>query len=115
MKMARGLQSPMKSPKVWAVNFEKVLNRPSPPNTADISTAPFLDLQINTEEPSTEEIVQAALKMENGRASGSDKISAEMIKASLGACITLWIAFFACIWKSKKVLKNGEKEHSSSF
>ena len=94
---------------VWAQHFEKVLNRPSPPNTADIPTTPFLELQINTEEPSTEELVQAARKLKNGRAPGSDRISAEMIKASLGACITVWITFFACIWKSEKVPEEWRK------
>ena len=64
----------------WAVYFEKVFNRPSPPNTADIPTT-------------------------HCRALGSDKISAEMIKISSGACITVWIAFFACIWKSVKMPK----------
>ena len=81
----------------WAVNFEKVINRTSPPNIADISKTPFLDLKNKTEEPSTEEIVQTASKMDNSRAPGSDKISAEMVKTSLGTCITVWIAVFGCI------------------
>ena len=74
--------APDKIYEVWAVHFEKILNRHSPPNIADIPTTPFLDLQINTEEPSTEEIVQTVRKMKNGRAPGSDKISGEMIKTS---------------------------------
>ena len=75
-------------------------------------TLPFLELQINTEEPSTEELVQAARKLKNGRAPGSDRISAEMIKASLGACITVWITFFACIWKIRESPRRMEKKHT---
>ena len=68
------VSAPDEISEVWALHFEKVLNRPSPPDTADIPTTPFLELQINTAEPSTEELTQAARKLKNGRVPGSNRI-----------------------------------------
>ncbi|XP_065568853.1 uncharacterized protein LOC136032470 [Artemia franciscana] len=60
--------------------------------------------------------------MKNGRAPGNGNTSAEIMKASVGACITVWIIFFARIWKSEKVpeewikstlIKLSKKGHAS--
>ncbi|XP_065576374.1 uncharacterized protein LOC136037582 [Artemia franciscana] len=80
---------PSEIAEVWALHFEKVLNRPHPLDPPDIPVTPCLNLQISTEEPSDVEISQAACKLKNRRAAGTDKISAEMIKASLSVCMTV--------------------------
>ncbi|XP_065577531.1 uncharacterized protein LOC136038388 [Artemia franciscana] len=94
---------PSEIAEVWASHFEKVLNRPHPLDPPDIPVTPCLNLQISTEEPSDLEISQAACKLKNGRAAGTDRISVEMIKASLSICMTVWLTLFASIWKSEKV------------
>ena len=94
---------PSEIAEVWALHFEKVLNRPHSLNPPDIPVTPCLNLQISTEEPSDVEISLAACKLKNGRAAGRDRISAEMIKTSLTVCMTVWLTLFASIWKSEKV------------
>ncbi|XP_065580172.1 uncharacterized protein LOC136040034 [Artemia franciscana] len=94
---------PLEIAKVWTLHFEKVLNRPRPLDPPDIPVTPCLNLQISNEEPSDVEISQAACKLKNGRAAGTDRISVEMIKASLSVCMTVWLTLFASIWKSEKV------------
>ncbi|XP_065582594.1 uncharacterized protein LOC136041763 [Artemia franciscana] len=94
---------PSEITEVWALHFEKVLNGPRPLDPPDIPVTPCLNLQISTEEPSDVEISQAGCKLKNGRAAGTDRISAEMIKASLSVCMTVWLTLFASIWTSEKV------------
>ena len=51
----------------------------------------------------------AVKKLKNGRAPGVDGITAEMLKASLRACITVWTALLVAIWNSEKVPKDWTK------
>ncbi|PVD29435.1 hypothetical protein C0Q70_08686 [Pomacea canaliculata] len=65
----------------WREHFESVLNRPDPPQLADIQPA-AIDLDICTDPPSLEEVT-AIKTMKRGKAPGADGITAEMLKADL--------------------------------
>ncbi|PVD27010.1 hypothetical protein C0Q70_12160 [Pomacea canaliculata] len=66
----------------WKEHFESVLNRPDPPQLADIQPA-AIDLDICTDPPSLEEVTAAIKKMKSGKAPGADGITAEMLKADV--------------------------------
>ena len=63
----------------WAEHFEELLNRPTPRNPPEIQPAD-LDLPINCEKPSRNEIRKAIMKLKNGKAAGVDNIPSETLK-----------------------------------
>ena len=87
----------------------EVLNRPRPDDPEVVPDKPFLQIDVSADPPSTEEVTTAVKKLENGRAPGVDGITAEMLKASLRACITVWTALLVAIWNSEKVPKDWTK------
>ena len=66
----------------WAEHFKELLNRPTPPKPPDIQLAD-LDLPINCEKVSRNEIRKAIMKLKNGKAAGADNIPAEVLKANI--------------------------------
>lgn len=63
----------------WLEYFEELLNRPVPTDPPDFQPAE-IELNINCEIPSTEEIREAIKIMKDGNAAGLDGISAEAKK-----------------------------------
>ena len=63
----------------WVEHFSEVLNRPDPKNSPDIAPASE-DLDINTDPPTREEIIQALKTLKNNKAPGQDAIKAELFK-----------------------------------
>ena len=88
---------------VWASHFEKLLNRPPPEDPPEIPATTLFSLDISTDPPSSTEIIAAAKKLKNGKSPGEDRISAEMIKATVMTCIKFWTALFAVIWTTAKI------------
>ena len=90
----------------WADYFENLLNRPSPSVPPDIPDSPFLDLLINENEPTADEILSASKKLKNGKSPGSDRISGEMVKSSIRRSLSVWLVFFSLLWQKEKVPKD---------
>ena len=63
----------------WKKHFEQILNRPVPPDLANITEAKG-DLDINLEPRTIDEIIAAIRKLKNNKAPGEDGICAEMLK-----------------------------------
>ena len=66
----------------WAEHFEKLFNRPAPENPPDIAEAE-INIDINCDPPTREEIIRAIKKMENGKAAGPDGIPEKALKADV--------------------------------
>ena len=88
---------------LWASHSERLLSRPPPNEPPNISATLSFSLRISVEPPSATEIQAAAKILKNGKSSGEDHTSAEMIKVSIAALIKFWTAFFATIWEKVKL------------
>ncbi|VDO70658.1 unnamed protein product, partial [Schistosoma margrebowiei] len=62
----------------WVEYFEELLNRPAPMNPPDIEAA-HIDLPIDVNPPTKEEIRMAVRQIKNGKAAGPDNIPAEAL------------------------------------
>ena len=100
------ISDPQKADERWASHFEKVLNRPRPDDPETVPDTPFLQIDVSADPPSTVEVTTAVKKLKNGRAPGVDGITAEMLKASLRACMFVWTALLVAIWNNEKVPKD---------
>ena len=86
----------------WAEHFREVLNRPPPEETADIPEAQE-DLDIDTEPPTKEEIVDAIKTLKNGKSPGQDNLDAELFKADPELAADILQPLFTSIWEGEKV------------
>ena len=94
----------------WAEHFEELLNRPAPPNPPDIDPAD-VDLPINCEKPTRDEIRRAITQMKNGKAAGPDDIPAEALKADLEASVEMLYPLFERIWEEEEVPADWKEGH----
>ena len=63
----------------WKEHFQTILNRPEPTETTQIPEAEE-DMDVNTDQPTLEEVKMAIKVMKNGKSPGSDGVTAEMLK-----------------------------------
>ncbi|VDO49087.1 unnamed protein product [Schistosoma margrebowiei] len=69
--------------------FEELLNRPAPMNPPDIKAA-HIDLPINVNPPTTEEIRMAIRQIKSGNTAGPDNIPAEALKTAFLQLNNIW-------------------------
>ena len=86
----------------WAEHFEDLLNRPASANPPDIEPA-NVDLPINCEKPTRDEIRKAITLIKSGKAAGPDDIPAEALKADLDASVEMLYPLFERIWEEEDV------------
>ncbi|KAK7090431.1 hypothetical protein V1264_010229 [Littorina saxatilis] len=86
----------------WAQHFEDLLNRPSPPSPPAIEPSD-VDLPVNCEKPTREEIRKAITLLKNGKAAGPDDIPAEALKADIDASVEMLYPLFERIWDEEDV------------
>jgi len=67
------------------------------PTSSRYPCNPLLNIQISIEELRDVEVRQATRKLKNGRAAGTDRISAEMIKTSMNTFMDVRLTLFAII------------------
>ena len=84
----------------WHDHFQSILNRPSPENEADIPEAD-VDLNINVDPPTEEEIICSMKAMKSGKAGGKDGVTADMLKAELNKAPKLLLKTYSSIWDSE--------------
>ena len=69
------------------------MNRPSPSNTPETQPAD-LELPINCEKPSRNEIRKAVMKLTNDKAPEADNIPAEALKADIDTTVEMLYPLF---------------------
>ena len=84
----------------WQNHFQSILNRPSPDEEADIPEAE-VDLDINADPPTEEEIISSIKAMKSGKAGGKDGVTADMLKTELSRAPKLLLTIFSSIWNSE--------------
>ncbi|VDP09404.1 unnamed protein product [Schistosoma curassoni] len=86
----------------WVEYFEELLNRPAPMNPPNIKAA-HIDLPIDINPPTTEEIRMAVRQIKNGKAAGPDNIPAEALKSDIEATPSMLYLLFEKIWVDDQV------------
>ncbi|XP_062609155.1 craniofacial development protein 2-like [Saccostrea cucullata] len=86
----------------WVEHFREVLNRPSPDEAVVVPEATE-DLDIDTDPPTKEEIMNAVKTLKNGKSPGRDNLDAELFKADPGIAATILQPLFTAVWDGEKV------------
>ncbi|KAI0215636.1 hypothetical protein LSAT2_032304 [Lamellibrachia satsuma] len=86
----------------WKDHFQTILNRPEPTETAQIPEAEE-DMDVNTDQPTLEEVKMAIKMMKNGRAPGSDGVTAEMLVVDNTVTPRLLTQIFSDIWETENI------------
>ena len=94
----------------WTEHFEELLNRPAPENPPVIPEAE-MDLDINSDAPTKEEIVKAIKRLKNGKAAGPDGIPAEALKADVETTAEMLLPLFRKIWDEEEIPKDWKDGH----
>ncbi|CAH8498299.1 unnamed protein product, partial [Schistosoma bovis] len=94
----------------WVEYFEELLNRPAPMNPPDIEAA-HIDLPIDVNPPTTEEIRMAVRQIKNGKAAGPDNIPAEALKSDIEATTSMLYLLFKKIWEEEQVPMDWKEGH----
>ena len=96
----------------WREHFEGVLNVSRPDMTLpEINQAPEVITSIETADISISEIRRAIHRLKNGKSSGIDAISAEMLKCSENDAVKQLHSLFNSIWRDQCVPETG-RSHS---
>ncbi|CAH8461116.1 unnamed protein product [Schistosoma haematobium] len=94
----------------WVEYFEELLNRPAPMNPPDIEAA-HIDLPIDVNPPTTEEIRMAVRQIKRGKAAGPDNIPAEALKSDIEATTSMLYLLFKKIWEEEQVPMDWKEGH----
>ncbi|CAH8469021.1 unnamed protein product [Schistosoma curassoni] len=94
----------------WVEYFEELLNRPAPMNPPDIEAA-HIDLPIDVNPPTTEEIRMAVRQIKTGKAAGPDNIPAEALKSDIEATTSMLYLLFKKIWEEEQVPMDWKEGH----
>ena len=86
----------------WAEHFQEMLNRQPPDQIIDIPETEN-DLEVNTEIPTTDEIVTAIKSLKNGKSPGLDNLNAELFKADPGIAASVFLPLIQSIWSSNRI------------
>lgn len=87
----------------WKQHFSEILNRPEPVSPAVINTDTTIELDISNEYISKVEIRAALKDLKNGKAAGSDDITAEVLKADTDTTIDILEKLFRKIWDDEVI------------
>ena len=85
-------------------------NRPAPENPPDIAEAE-IDIDIDCNPPTREEIIRAIKKMKNGKAAGPDGIPAEALKADVETTADMLLPLFVKIWEQEETPTDWKDGH----
>ena len=93
----------------WKEHFSEVLNRPEPTHPAVIDTEHAVEMDINTDCITKEEIKSTLKTLKNGKAAGSDEITAEVLKADIEHTAEVLEDLFKDIWTTE-IIPSGWRE-----
>ncbi|CAH8556054.1 unnamed protein product [Schistosoma curassoni] len=94
----------------WVEYFDELLNGPAPMNPPDIEAA-HIDLPIDVNPPTTEEIRMAVRQIKNGTAAGPDNIPAEALKSDIEVTTSMLYLLFRKIWEEEQVPMDWKEGH----
>ncbi|VDP39444.1 unnamed protein product [Schistosoma curassoni] len=94
----------------WVEYFEELLNRPASMNPRDIEAA-HIDLPIDVNPPTTEEIRMAIRKIKSGEAAGPNNIPDEALKSYIEVTTNMLHPLLKKIWREKQVPKDWKEGH----
>ena len=94
-------------------HFKSVLNRPEPEITIYPEPA-TIDLDINVQAPSENEVKNAISSMKKRKAAGIDAINAEILQADLSTSTYILTEFFRELWKTESIPDDWCKGFSKS-
>lgn len=94
----------------WVQHFEELLNRPAPPIPPDIEPA-NVDLPIDCEKPTRDEIRRAIIQMKNGKSAAPNDIPAEALKADLATSVEMLYTLFEKIWEEEQIPVDWKEGH----
>ena len=86
----------------WKEHFQTILNRPEPTETSQIPEAEE-DVDVNTDQPTHEEVKMAIKVMTNEKAPGSDGVTAEMLKVEDTVTPRFLTQIFSYIWQTQNI------------
>ncbi|VDP76473.1 unnamed protein product [Schistosoma curassoni] len=86
----------------WIEYFEELLNRPAPMNPPNIEAA-HIDLNIDVNPRTTEEIRMAIRQIKTGKAAGPDNMPAEALKSDIELTTSMLHLLFKKIWEEEQV------------
>ena len=94
----------------WNEHFKEILNREVPvrPITEEHITEPPI-IDINTSEPSYEEVRNAIRNLKSGKASGIDSITAELLKADIEFSTRKVMNLLEKIWNKEEIPETWRK------
>jgi len=96
--------------KQWLEHFSEVLNRENPSNPVSEMEIELLDeIEIDTSEPSRDEVRKAIGHLKNGKAPGIDNIQAELLKADVGYATTKVKEIIDIVWRDEKTTRKWRK------
>ncbi len=113
-KNGRVISGRDESRKRWKEHFTEVLNRDEPENPiilTDLENEEHLDniTEIDDQEPTLLEIKRAIRLLKNGKSSGIDSITAELLKADINFATEIIHNLFKNIWAKETIPKNWKK------
>ncbi|VDP09315.1 unnamed protein product [Schistosoma curassoni] len=94
----------------WVEYFEELLNRPASMNPPDIEAA-HIDLPIDINPPTKEEIRMAAGQIKSGEAARPDNIPAQALKSDVEVTTNMLHLLFKRIWEEEQVPMNWKEGH----
>ena len=109
-KNGKGLRGKEEQLNRWAEHFQELLNRPTPENPPTIPPAE-IDLEINCEIPTLEEITDAIERQRNGKAAGPDYIPPEALKADIDTSALMLHQLFIKIWNTEEFPQDWREGH----
>lgn len=109
-KDGKTLTSPKEQLERWREHFQDLLNRPLPPNPADIPPA-HRTLNVKVDPPSKAEIERAVKKLKANRAAGPDEIPPEALKADTNMTSKALHALFKKIWTAEEMPNDWKHGH----
>ena len=95
----------------WKEHFSEVLNKPEPPEPADIDNSVGEKLNIDTAPPTADEIRFALIisSMKNGKAPDIDHITAELLKADLETATKEILKITYIVWNEEQLPNDWRK------
>ena len=90
----------------WKEHFTDVLNQPEPATLAEVDTVGVEEIDVCSEHISKEEIRSALEDLRNNKATGTDNITAEVLKADKDITVNELEKIFRLAWDAEEVPKD---------
>ena len=94
--------------KRWAEHFQEILNKDPPGDLAGFQDAAE-DLDICTDPPTKQEVLQAIKSLKNGKAPGADLLNAELFKCDPELAAKIFLPLYCKVWNGDGIPRDWSK------